>query len=161
MPSSHAQFVGYFAVASSLFLLFRHQPPAERTKMQEGTGREGYGETTVLLYWQRVLLSVYIWGVCATVALSRIYLSYHTPTQVLVGFGAGASCGFIWFAVTQWLRRHGWVDWILNTSLARLGRWRDLIVEEDLAESGWRRWMEVQKIRTLKAADRNIEKKVR
>ena len=115
----------------------------------------------MLPYWQRVLLSVYIWGVCVAVAVSRIYLSYHTPTQVLVGFTAGALCGVAWFAVTGWLRWHGWVEWVLDTHLARLGRWRDLVVEEDLVESGWRRWIEIQKIRTARGLNGGVKKKTR
>ena len=129
--------MGFFAVTMVLFLLVRHQPPI--TQMKMGTkGEMGFP------YWQRLVFSVIICAVCIAVAASRVYLSYHTPTQVVVGGVAGALCGLAWYAVTAWLRRHGWLDWGLDTRLAKLGRWRDLVVEEDLAEGGWKRWIEVK-----------------
>ena len=81
-------------------------------------------------------------ALCASaVAASRIYLSYHTAKQVLVGYGAGAFSAIAWFLVTTLLRRQGWVEWGLSTEGARLLRMRDLVIEEDLAEAGWERWV--------------------
>jgi len=34
------------------------------------------------------------------------------------------------------------VEWGLETRGARYGRWRDLIIEEDLLECGWKVWEE-------------------
>ena len=61
---------------------------------------------------------------------------------MLVGCVAGAVTGLGWFLVTEAARRTGWVEWGLETWVGRMGRWRDLIVEEDLAEAGWRVWEE-------------------
>lgn len=55
---------------------------------------------------------------------------------------AGVISGATWFAATEVLRREGWVEWGLETWVARIGRWRDLVIEEDLAEAGWRVWEE-------------------
>ena len=76
----------------------------------------------------------------AAVVVSRVYLNYHTPKQVLVGCAAGASCAVAWFLFTTCLRRFGWLDWSLDTKLARLVRMRDLVVDEDLVDAGWVRW---------------------
>ena len=129
MPSSHAQFVAFFAVNLSLFLLFRHVPHPTETH-------------TPFSFGQRLALSVAALASAAAVAGSRIYLSYHTPKQVLVGCAAGATFAVLWFGVTAFLRRTGWVEWFLDTYLARLFRVRDLVIQEDLVDSGWARWVE-------------------
>lgn len=128
MPSSHAQFVTFFSLSLTLFLLFRHSP------------KPASAYHTPLTLTSRALLSLVAMLCACAVAASRIYLSYHTGKQVLVGCGAGAFSAVAWFLVTTILRRQGWVEWILDTELARLFRMRDLVVEEDLAEAGWERW---------------------
>ncbi|KAF2203013.1 DOLPP1 protein [Delitschia confertaspora ATCC 74209] len=129
MPSSHAQFVTFFSVTLTLFLLFRHQPHPTETH-------------TPYSFFQRLVLSVLALVSAAAVAISRIYLSYHTPKQVMVGCAAGAVFALFWFSVTAYLRRSGWVEWALDTYIARLLRVRDLVIQEDLVDSGWARWEE-------------------
>jgi dolichyldiphosphatase len=127
MPSSHAQFVSFFSVYFTLFLLLRHKPHPTETH-------------TPLPFHHRVLLSIAALGSAAAVAWSRIYLNYHTPKQVLVGISAGIVCAIFWFAVTTFLRRSGWLSWALDLSPARYFRMRDLVVTEDLMDAGWARW---------------------
>jgi dolichyldiphosphatase len=127
MPSSHAQFVSFFSVYLTLFLLLRHKPHPTNTH-------------TPLAFWERALLSVVAIVSAAAVAVSRIYLNYHTPKQVLVGCGAGVFCAVFWFGVTTYLRRSGWLDWALDQRPARQLRMRDLVVTEDLMDAGWARW---------------------
>ena len=79
-------------------------------------------------------------GVAGAVAASRIYLSYHTPRQVLVGVLAGILVADVWFVATGLLRRRGWVDYLLGWQVCRMLRLRDLCLEEDIWESGWREW---------------------
>jgi dolichyldiphosphatase len=134
MPSSHAQFVAFFSVTLALFLLFRHVPHPTETH-------------TPFSFVQRFALSVLALASAAAVAVSRIYLNYHTPKQVLVGCFAGAVCAVVWFGFTTYLRRAGWVEWVLETELARLFRVRDLVIQEDLVDSGWARWVERRRTR--------------
>lgn len=129
MPSSHAQFVSFFSITLALFLLFRHVPHPTDTH-------------TPFTFVQRLILSILALVSAALVAVSRIYLSYHTPKQVLVGCLAGTIFAVLWFGFTTYLRRAGWVEWILETDLARLFRVRDLVIQEDLVDSGWARWVE-------------------
>jgi dolichyldiphosphatase len=129
MPSSHAQFVSFFSVTLALFLLFRHVPHPTETH-------------TPLTFVQRFALSILALASAAAVAFSRIYLNYHTPKQVIVGCVAGVSYAIVWFAFTTYLRRAGWVDWALETQVSRMLRVRDLVVQEDLVDSGWARWEE-------------------
>ncbi|KAJ5566808.1 hypothetical protein N7535_006114 [Penicillium sp. DV-2018c] len=127
MPSSHAQFMTFFSVYLTLFLLFRHSQASASS----------YPNVAVLL---RILVML---GLCigaAAVAASRIYLNYHTPKQVFAGCAAGFVCACGWFMITSLLRRSKWIEWTLDTTISRLVRVRDLVVSEDLAEAGWQRW---------------------
>jgi dolichyldiphosphatase len=135
MPSSHAQFVAFFSIYLSLFLLVRHQPHPTRTH-------------TPLSLTHRLSLSIAALISAAAVATSRIYLSYHTPKQVLVGCTAGAICAVGWFLVTTYLRRWEWLAWALETEVARYLRMRDLVVTEDLVDAGWARWEERRRKRS-------------
>ncbi|ERF70107.1 hypothetical protein EPUS_00294 [Endocarpon pusillum Z07020] len=129
MPSSHSQFVAYFSVSLSLFLLMRYVPSPSTTH-------------SPATFTERLLLSCVACLCAAAVAVSRLYLNYHTPKQVMVGCAAGALSAVAWFLVTTYLRRYGWVEWALDTQLAEMLRIRDLVVTEDLVDAGWGRWQE-------------------
>jgi dolichyldiphosphatase len=132
MPSSHAQFVAFFSVTLTLFLLFRHVPHPTETH-------------TPFSFAGRFVLSLLALASAAAVAGSRIYLSYHTQKQVFVGCACGAAFALVWFAFTTYLRRAGWIDWALGTWLFRAFRVRDLVIQEDLVDSGWARWEDRRK----------------
>jgi dolichyldiphosphatase len=137
MPSSHAQFVTFFSLYLSFFLLFRHKPAPSSTH-------------TPTSLPERQALSIVACVCAGLVATSRVYLKYHTPKQVLVGCTAGAVIAVAWFLVTTILRRYGWIDWALDIPLARSLRMRDLAVTEDLADAGWGRWESRRKARRSK-----------
>ncbi|KAI4862208.1 PAP2-domain-containing protein [Hypoxylon rubiginosum] len=143
MPSSHAQFVAYFAVSIALFLLFRHQPPHPRVRRRNHTPM-GLPERAA---WSALGLAA-----AAAVAWSRVYLNYHTEKQVFVGAAAGTVSAVGWFLVTTVVRRSGWLAWALENPVARFLRVRDLVVEEDLCQAGWEKWDD--KMTALKAKDK-------
>ena len=131
MPSSHAQFVSYFGVSLVLFLLVRHRPHPTRTR-------------TPLPLRDRSLVA-FLAALCsAAAAASRVYLNYHTSKQVLIGSSVGAAIAVGWFIATEYLRRSGWLSWALELELARYFRIRDLVVTEDLPDSGWTKWEEMR-----------------
>ncbi|TKA75718.1 hypothetical protein B0A49_03197 [Cryomyces minteri] len=130
MPSSHAQFVAFFSVSLTLFLLLRHNPHAPHASPTH----------IPTSFAERALLSLAALASAAAVAGSRIYLNYHTPKQVLVGCATGAGFAMVWFAVTTYLRHAGWIDWGLDMRIAKYFRMRDLVVTEDLVDAGWERW---------------------
>ena len=136
MPSSHAQFVSFFAVYLSLFLVIRHQPHPSQTH-------------TPLSFFERTLVSLLALASAATVCASRIYLNYHTPRQVLVGCAAGAGIAVVWFMVMAYVRQSGLLEWALDTDLAKKFRIRDLAITEDLMDAGWLRWQEQRKKRSI------------
>ncbi|KAI2609018.1 PAP2-domain-containing protein [Hypoxylon fragiforme] len=143
MPSSHAQFVAYFAVSLTLFLLFRHQPPSPRVRRRNHTP---------MGLLERTGWSVLGLGVAAAVAWSRVYLNYHTEKQVLVGAAAGTVSAIGWFVITAIVRQTGWLAWAIDLPIAKWLRIRDLIVEEDLCQAGWEKWDD--KITELKAKEK-------
>jgi len=130
MPSSHAQFVAFFSISLTLFLLVRHNPHAP-----------GASSTHVpTSFFERLILSLLVLGGALAVAESRIYLNYHTPKQVLVGCIAGTLFALAWFVLTTWLRHAGWIDWALDFAIVKYFRMRDLVVNEDLVDAGWQSW---------------------
>lgn len=137
MPSSHSQFVSFFSLSLTLFLLLRHHPTNPPHPPSHSPLYPSYPQSTLL---ERSLLSLASLICAAAVATSRIYLSYHTPKQVLVGVAAGAVFAVFWFAVCTWARSTGWIGWGLESRVARMVRMRDLIVTEDLQDAGWGRW---------------------
>lgn len=143
MPSSHAQFVAFFSVSLTLFLLLRHNPHHPNTTSST------HVPTSLVERLALAALSL----VCAgAVAQSRIYLNYHTPRQVYAGCIAGAAFAILWFGITTAARHFGLVDWALDTPIARWARMRDLVVNEDLVDAGWERWeLRRRKAREIKS----------
>lgn len=169
MPSSHAQFAFFWAVALGLFLLGRHTPKQqqmqrrekkrEQQKVTDGNGAgSGNGSLFKTLtdsaadleryahepwsFAHRAVASLGALALAGGVAWSRIYLGYHTEKQVLVGCGAGTLCAVAWFGVTHVVRQLGLLGQILDFPVVRWFRVRDLVVEEDLPQAGWEKWEE-------------------
>lgn len=140
MPSSHAQFVAFFSLYFVLFLLLRHAPNLSTSQHA----------TTFL---ERVAISILACLGAGAVSVSRVYLNYHTPKQVLAGCAAGIVFAVFWFSFTSYLRTHGWIDWALDLPLARQARIRDLVVSEDLVEAGWQRWEARRKLKRREDSD--------
>ncbi|KAL2007354.1 hypothetical protein VTN00DRAFT_8792 [Thermoascus crustaceus] len=140
MPSSHSQFVAFFSLSLTLFLLVRHIPNQSTS----------YSSPT---FMERATLSFLACMCSGAVSISRVYLNYHTPRQVLAGYAAGAIFAIFWFFFTTYLRRAGWIDWALDTQLARMARFRDLVVSEDLVEAGWQRWEAKRKLKRREGSD--------
>lgn len=217
MPSSHAQFMAYFAVTVTLFLLLRHSPSGKSILIDEDmVSSEDDAKTSALepislvtsngsnhkrrptkfmrkggivetvdvndnsaskdlsdpldeaptisaiyrlqLHHPRLthsLISTAVIVVAILVAVSRIYLHYHTPSQVLVGCVVGTIFAVAWFAFTEYTRRKGWINWILELQLVRQARVRDLLCEEDLVEIGWQVW-EAKRRRRLSLLNKKL-----
>ena len=125
---AHAQFVSFFSLHLTLFLIFRHQPQRHHATHRPSN------------LFERIALSILSLICAAAVAASRVYLNYHTPRQVLVGVGAGSGFAIVWFGFTTYLRWSGWLEWMLELDVLRKLRVRDLLLQEDLQDAGWGRW---------------------
>ncbi|XP_043914190.1 dolichyldiphosphatase 1 [Protopterus annectens] len=86
MPSSHSQFIWFFFTYSFLFLYLRmHQTNNARF---------------LDLLWRHVL-SVCLLTVAFLISYSRVYLLYHSWSQVIYGGLIGSIMGIAWFVFTQ------------------------------------------------------------
>ncbi|KAF8477059.1 tryptophan synthase beta subunit-like PLP-dependent enzyme [Kalaharituber pfeilii] len=138
MPSSHAQFVAFFSVYITLWVFLRnkHLPLIKRTFIS--------------------LLSLTL---ATLIALSRIYLSYHTPRQVLFGALAGIFLAILWFIATSLLRtlpikifeRTPW-EWLM---WAGSFVWvKDMCLEIDLVEHDYGVWKGIERRREANAKNK-------
>jgi len=134
MPSSHAQFMAFFAVYVTLYLIHRFPHSKRGIKSNVRTAKDSI--------WIRLLESIIVLAGASTVAYSRIYLQYHTFLQVVAGMGIGAVLGASWYGTVLALRASGVVDWILHLRIAELLWFKDGDIgslEHDLREE-WIEW---------------------
>ncbi|KAJ2712888.1 hypothetical protein H4R19_002523 [Coemansia spiralis] len=112
MPSSHAQFMGFFAVYVAVYFEWRvGAHPAHRRAAQLGVAVLG-----------------------ALVVASRVYLGYHTLRQALAGVAVGFASGAAWYAfVESVVRPSGLVDTALATYPCRWLLIRDSRATPDIA----------------------------
>lgn len=137
MPSSHAQFVAFFAVYLALWIHLRAH---------------------VFPRWVRWGLTVVAAVGSAAVALSRIYLSYHTQQQVACGYVVGALFAGAWFGFTSWLRRTdiggkggvwepftgGRTVWEVLLWIGEWGYVKDLCTQVDVVRWEWKVWRQAR-----------------
>lgn len=140
MPSSHAQFAGFWALTIALFLLVRYESQSKKTKGSPLRTPVSWHKRTSLSLLERVAASIAAFIMAFFIAWSRVYLHYHTPRQVLVGFAAGLVVGAGWFFATAVARHTGLLAWGLSLPPAQYLRFRDLALDEDVLQAGWEKW---------------------
>ncbi|KAK0175656.1 hypothetical protein PV327_009388 [Microctonus hyperodae] len=86
MPSAHSQFMWFFTTYTTLFVCFRMHLNNNST-------------VTERLWRWTIIIGCAI--VATLVTFSRIYLQYHTISQVFCGFLAGTTMGIVWFYITH------------------------------------------------------------
>ncbi|KAI5820117.1 PAP2 domain protein [Pyronema omphalodes] len=122
MPSSHAQFSSYFFLYLTLLLLLRNL----------GGPR--------LPTWRRYFYVFAALVGSVSVAVSRVYLNYHTQKQVIVGYLAGLGWALIWYIAVRIGREikvagktgREWALWIGGCLWVR-----DRCLGENLVIEGW------------------------
>ncbi|KAJ1019000.1 hypothetical protein NDA18_006151 [Ustilago nuda] len=94
MPSSHSQFLGFFA---GFFLLhfYLHRPPLLKPRTLVNSMRRLEHALAMLLIALISLLTCY----------SRHHLHYHTPLQIFVGAFIGLGLGGAYYYFTEYLAR--------------------------------------------------------
>lgn len=118
MPSSHSQFMGYFAAYVAMTLY---------------SGRHTGNKTS------RAVRATFAILVSAAVCASRVYLAYHTEKQVYIGSSIGLIFGIVWYTVLEPLRRYGVVDLILDHPVARFFYLKDT-TKRNVLEDEWKEW---------------------
>ncbi|KAG1682496.1 Dolichyldiphosphatase 1 [Nymphon striatum] len=82
MPSSHSQFMWFFAIYFSLFILIRLHHHNSSNPLDNA--------------WKYISVLTFVIG-AITVSYSRVYLEYHTTRQVIWGAVIGAIFAILWF----------------------------------------------------------------
>ncbi|KAJ7623154.1 hypothetical protein FB45DRAFT_924755 [Roridomyces roridus] len=90
-PSSHSQYMGYFASFLMLHLFFRHRFAASGYRILDQAFR-------VVVY-----LALFSWTL--VVAYSRYHLQYHSVPQIAWGLGIGVGLGTWWYAICEHIPR--------------------------------------------------------
>ncbi|KAI5118761.1 hypothetical protein M0805_004847 [Coniferiporia weirii] len=86
-PSSHSQYMGYFASFLMMHLFFCHR-----------FASTGYRVLDQL--WRGIVYAGLVaWA--ASVCYSRLYLTYHTPRQILWGAGVGVAFGVAMYTLAE------------------------------------------------------------
>lgn len=111
MPSSHAQFVAFFA-AFFLAHFSLHHPRAARPRTLVNTMRIAEHAVLMLLIALGAALTAYSRCVQAVSMRSptltrrrRYHLSYHTPAQIWVGLALGVVLGLGWYYIAEHMPR--------------------------------------------------------
>ncbi|KAK7684389.1 hypothetical protein QCA50_012336 [Cerrena zonata] len=86
-PSSHSQWMGYFATFLVCHFTFRHRFVTT-----------GY---RIIDSLRDILLYIFIISWSASVAFSRYYLTYHTAEQVLWGYTIGIVFGLLYYTAVE------------------------------------------------------------
>jgi dolichyldiphosphatase len=150
MPSSHAQFAGFWALTIALFLLVRYESQSKKARAAPPRTPAPWHKRTSLSVLERVAASIAAFIMAFFIAWSRVYLHYHTPRQVLVGFAAGLIVGAGWFVATAVTRHTGLLAWGLSLPPAQYLRFRDLALDEDVLQAGWEKWKAQQAAEEVK-----------
>ncbi|EAA08176.3 AGAP002666-PA [Anopheles gambiae str. PEST] len=90
MPSSHSQFMCFFATYVLLFIFIRlhHINNSNSARFERLV---------------RLLVLAICWTAAFLVCFGRIYLLYHTLSQVLIGALVGTVMGALWFLLTHFV----------------------------------------------------------
>lgn len=99
MPSAHSQFMGFFCMYTSLRYCLRWKG---------------------LTNGKRLLGILTVAALATCVCFSRVYLQYHTLSQVVVGFTVGLCSGSSYFLAVAILRELKVLDWVLTWKLAKI-----------------------------------------
>ncbi|KAJ1024713.1 hypothetical protein NDA16_002753 [Ustilago loliicola] len=94
MPSSHSQFLGFFA-AFFLLHFYLNRPPLLKPRTLINSMRRFEHALAMLLIASISILTCY----------SRHHLHYHTPLQIFVGVSVGLAFGATYYYFTEYLPR--------------------------------------------------------
>jgi len=125
MPSSHSQFMFFFATHLLLLILYR--------RLSFTNQIWGY------------IYAVLAYVVAATVALSRVYLGYHTLYQVLVGCTMGCVIAPFWLLITEKFIRPVLFPFVESMEIAKFLYIRDTSDIPDITKFEYDAVMQIRK----------------
>lgn len=133
MPSSHSQFMAFWATYCALMYVW-HSPPKALFNVSHIRGT----------LEQRIvrLLGLAVLGTTLSfVVASRLYFGYHNIFQVAVGVLLGAFLGASWYVVVCLSRDSGLVNWVLTWPMAEIMLMKDTFSRGSLRaeREAWKR----------------------
>ncbi|KAI9008504.1 hypothetical protein DFJ74DRAFT_687699 [Hyaloraphidium curvatum] len=131
MPSSHSQFMAFLATYFTLYCL----------------DRLDYDRPWI---WKPLLIAG-LYAVAIAVAGGRVYLSYHTSLQVIVGFFCGAALALVFHLFVERVLRPFLYPRILNSALAKFILLRDSSHVPNVFKKEWD-WYEAERIAASKSS---------
>ncbi|KAG0349710.1 hypothetical protein BG005_010805 [Podila minutissima] len=125
MPSSHSQFMAFFATYLTILMYRRGSTPGSVSP-------------------HVVTACVILWSV--VVVYSRVHLYYHTWQQVVAGTICGClfATGYFYF-VNNFLRSKGMQDWMVGNSFAHWALLRDVGEMDNVYKWEWDNWQQWRK----------------
>ncbi|CAB4421039.1 unnamed protein product [Rhizophagus irregularis] len=121
MPSSHAQFISYFATFASIYLYYKITFHNNSRKFP-------------------IILGLIIFS--CLVSYSRVYLIYHTTKQVIVGNIFGLTFAIFWYILLEKIIRPlGVFKIIIESRLARYFYIRDNSFVKDIVNIEYMNWL--------------------
>ncbi|KAL0241248.1 hypothetical protein GEMRC1_006483 [Eukaryota sp. GEM-RC1] len=93
LPSSHAQFMMFWAVLSTYYIL---TSPPRKNHLPTF-----FSIPFINTLWFKLFLSFGAHFAAIVVGVGRVYVNCHSTTQVVVGFGVGSVCGLVYVVVMQ------------------------------------------------------------
>ena len=102
-PSSHSQYMCFFSIYVTLL----------------ATRRLHFGDEL-----RRVFIALLPWPFALTVMYSRVYLGYHTVSQILAGGTLGCLLGAAWYFLMD-IVVSPWFPWLEDTAICRYLRIKD------------------------------------
>ncbi|KAF7370501.1 acidPPc domain-containing protein [Mycena sanguinolenta] len=148
-PSSHSQYMGYFASFLILHLYFRHRFSTTGSQILDQAWRA------------TIYVALMSWALA--VAYSRFYLRYHSIAQILWGLGIGAFLGISFYTVCELLprRRPKSIFYAVKTCLVQnpVSTWLQIRDGWDVwadggREAEWLRWRAEWDRRQIAAASK-------
>jgi len=122
-PSSHSQYMGYFATFLICHLHFRHR-------------FETFGHPMLDAMW-RICVYTALLAWAGTVCYSRFHLTYHTVPQIAWGVGTGVALGLMNYMICEFIP--------FNYPNSLLGQWKRMLLSSWISTSlrirdGWSVW---------------------
>ncbi|CAO3565444.1 unnamed protein product [Mortierella alpina] len=131
MPSSHSQFMAYFATYMVILMYRMGSSPGAVSP---------HVVTFVVLIWSTLVI------------YSRVHLYYHTWQQVVAGTicGCAFAAGYYFF-VQRFLRSRGVLDWMLDNAFARWSHLVDRGQMDHVYQWEWEQFQQWRKVSQGKA----------
>lgn len=83
---------------------------------------------------------------CTLTSTFRIYLGYHTASQVVIGSSIGIAYGWLWYKLVDYVHSTKWIiDRILNSEISKKLYLKDMYFIQNVAKWEYEQWLTAYK----------------